>query len=93
METNLNFIVNHIFSCTKIRGLHGIVVACSTLELGVVGSNPIADIFFSSQIAVFMQNLGVILFKNHKLCNLAHFGTVRLYMGKIYRLVRPIYTK
>ena len=36
---------------------------------------------FSSQIAVFMQNLGLILFKNHKLYNLAHFGTVRLYMG------------
>ena len=56
------------------------------------GFNPPSGHSFSSQIEVFMQNLGPCLFENHELCSLAHFGTVRLYIGEIYKLVRPIYT-
>ena len=32
-----------------------------------------------------MPNLGLILLKNHKLCNFANFCQVGLVMGKLYR--------
>ena len=70
-----------VFFPILISAVRGIMVGCLTYKLWVVGSNPAADILFSTQIAVLMQNLGLILFKNHELCSLAHFGTVKLYMG------------
>ena len=81
METILDFYYNlYLFHLSDMRP-RGTMVGYSTLKLRVVGSNPAADIPFSTQIAVLMQNLGLILFKNHELCSLAHFGTVKLYMG------------
>ena len=75
------FIITHILFTTRYEASMVQWLGCSALKLRVVGSNPAADILFSTQITVLMQNLGLILFKNHELCSLAHFGTVKLYMG------------
>ena len=55
------FIINHIFLNVRYETSYGTMVEYSTKKLKVVGSNPTTDTLFSSQIVVFMQNLGLIL--------------------------------
>ena len=92
METNLQFYYYSSFFLNLMWSLHGVMAACSTLEVGVMGSNPAEGTFFSSQVAVFMQNLGLIMIKNHELYSSANFCKLGLVMGETYKLVRPICT-
>ena len=64
MEINLHFEYKGVFLPLLLQSFHGVVVACLTSMLKVVSSNPIADFFPQSQIALFMQNLGLIEFRN-----------------------------